>query len=209
MMDIETIVVGPVETNCYIASDPVSKAAVVIDAGDEAEEILAYIQQNDLQVKYILNTHGHFDHIQANDALRDATSAPLGIHADDAELLAIPEKISAYMDMPAHGCRPPELTLHNGDTIAFGPYRLRVIYTPGHSRGGCCFYEVDERVCFTGDTLFQGSIGRTDLYGGDYAALLKSVRERLQLLSDDTIIYPGHGPESDMASERKRNPYLR
>lgn len=205
-MKIETLVVGPIETNCYIVSDPVSKEAVIIDAGDDAEDILAYVQREQLHVKYLLNTHGHFDHIQANDLLRAQTGAPLGIHADDAELLETPEKVSGFGQF--HGCQPPELLLHNGDTISFGAYQLRVIYTPGHSRGGCCFYEVQEKVCFTGDTLFRGSIGRTDLYGGNYAALLKSVRERLQVLSDDTTIYPGHGPESNMAFERRANQYL-
>ena len=208
-MNIETLVVGPLETNCYILSDPVSREAVVIDAGDDGDSIWQWIQQKQLQVKYILNTHGHFDHIQANDSLRDKTGAPLAIHADDAELLLAPEKVCAGMYMQVNGCREPEILLHNGDVISFGPYQLRVIYTPGHSRGGCCFYEVAEKVCFTGDTLFRGSIGRTDLYGGDYALLLKSVRERLQLLADDTVIYPCHGPESVMAFERKNNPYLK
>ena len=208
-MNIETLDVGPLETNCYILSDPVSREAVVIDAGDDGDSIWQWIQQKQLQVKYILNTHGHFDHIQANDSLRDKTGAPLAIHADDAELLLAPEKVCAGMYMQVNGCREPEILLHNGDVISFGPYQLRVIYTPGHSRGGCCFYEVAEKVCFTGDTLFRGSIGRTDLYGGDYALLLKSVRERLQLLADDTVIYPGHGPESVMAFERKNNPYLK
>ena len=207
-MNIETLVVGPIETNCYIASDPVSREAVIIDAGDDAEEILAYVEQNRLQVKYLLNTHGHFDHIQANDAIREKTGAKLAIHADDVELLASPEKVNAGMMSVIHGCREPELVLHNGDTIAFGPYQLRVIYTPGHSKGGCCFYEVQEKVCFTGDTLFRGSIGRTDLYGGNYVVLLKSVRERLQVVADDVTIYPGHGPESTMAFERRANPYL-
>ena len=208
-MNIETLVVGPIETNCYILSDPVSREAVVIDAGDDGDSIWQLIQQKQLQVKYILNTHGHFDHIQANDSLREKTGAPLAIHADDAELLLAPEKVSAGMYMQVNGCREPEILLHNGDVISFGPYQLRVIYTPGHSRGGCCFYEAAEKVCFTGDTLFLGSIGRTELYGGDYAQLLKSVRERLQLLADDTVIYPGHGPESTMAFERKNNPYLK
>ncbi len=206
-MNIETLVVGPIETNCYIASDPVSREAVIIDAGDDAEKILAYVEQNRLQVKYLLNTHGHFDHIQANDVIREKTGAKLAIHADDVELLASPEKVNAGMMSVIHGCREPELVLHNGDTIAFGPYQLRVIYTPGHSKGGCCFYEVQEKVCFTGDTLFRGSIGRTDLYGGNYVVLLKSVRERLQV-ADDVTIYPGHGPESTMAFERRANPYL-
>ncbi len=207
-MNIETLVVGPIETNCYIVSDPVSGEAVIIDAGDDAEEILAYVEQNQLQVKYLLNTHGHFDHIQANDTIREKTGAQLAIHADDVELLVSPEKVSAGMMSVIHGCREPELILHNGDTIVFGPYQLRVLYTPGHSKGGCCFYEVQEKACFTGDTLFRGSIGRTDLYGGNYAVLLKSVRERLQVVADDATIYPGHGPESTMAFERRANPYL-
>lgn len=209
MMKIETLVVGPVETNCYVISDPVSHEAVVIDAGDDADEILAYMEREQLRVKYVLNTHGHFDHTQANDEVRQKTGAPLAIHADDVELLLAPEKVSDSLYISAHGSQAPEIMLHNGDTIAFGPYQLRVIYTPGHSKGGCCFYEVKEKVCFTGDTLFKGSIGRTDLYGGDYGILLKSVRDRLQVLADDTVIYPGHGPESNMAFERKANPYLK
>lgn len=112
-MNIETLVVGPIETNCYIASDPVSREAVIIDAGDDAEKILAYVEQNRLQIKYLLNTHGHFDHIQANDVIREKTGAQLAIHADDVELLASPEKVNAGMMSVIHGCREPELVLHN------------------------------------------------------------------------------------------------
>lgn len=207
MMNIETLVVGPIETNCYILSDPDSKEAVIIDAGDDADVILDYIQKEQLHVVYVLNTHGHFDHIQANDAVRDKTGAPLAIHADDVELLQNPEKIGG-MFRDVKGCRPPEKILHNGDVLFFGAYQLQVIYTPGHSKGGCCFYEAKEKVCFTGDTLFRGTVGRTDLYGGNLGVLRKSVQERLQLLPDDVTIYPGHGPESDMAFERRANPYL-
>ncbi len=207
MMNIETLVVGPIETNCYILSDPDSKEAVVIDAGDDADVILDYIQKEQLHVVYVLNTHGHFDHIQANDAVRDKTGAPLAIHADDVELLQNPEKIGG-MFRDVKGCRPPEKILHNGDVLFFGAYQLQVIYTPGHSKGGCCFYEAKEKVCFTGDTLFRGTVGRTDLYGGNLGVLRNSVKERLKLLPDDVTIYPGHGPESDMAFERRANPYL-
>lgn len=207
MMNIETLVVGPIETNCYILSDPDSKEAVIIDAGDDADLILDYVQKEQLHVVYVLNTHGHFDHIQANDAVRDKTGAPLAIHADDVELLQDPKKIGG-MFRDIKGCRPPEKILHNGDVLFFGAYQLRVIYTPGHSKGGCCFYEAKEKVCFTGDTLFRGTIGRTDLYGGNLGVLRNSVKERLKLLPDDVTIYPGHGPESDMAFERRANPYL-
>ncbi len=208
-MRVETFVVGPIETNCYVLSDPLGKEAVILDAGDEPDVILDYLRRERLTVRYLLNTHGHFDHTQAVDALRDATGAPFAIHADDAELLSSPEELSAGMAEGARACRAPDLLLRGGEEIAFGPYHLQVIHTPGHTRGGCCFYEADEKVCFTGDTLFRGTIGRTDFYGGDYTALLQSVRERLKLLSDDTVLYPGHGPSSVMSFERRQNPFLR
>lgn len=208
-MQIETLVVGPIETNCYIIYDLDSREAVVIDAGDEAEYIIDYLEQHQLQVKAILNTHGHYDHTQANDALRIKTGAPLAIHIDDAELLENPEKVSSKMLVQANACKAPEQLLHNGDIITFGKYALKVIFTPGHTKGGCCFYEENEAICFTGDTLFRGSIGRTDLYGGNYATLLHSVRERLHRLPDNVVIYPGHGPQSTMAFERKNNPFLK
>ena len=185
MMNMEVLVVGPIETNCYILSDPDTKEAVVIDAGDDADLILRYIENHNLQVKYILNTHGHFDHMQANDALRDKTGAPLAIHADDVELLLHPEKVSAGMFLDVNSCREPEKILHNGDIIFFGSCQLQVIYTPGHTRGGCCFYAAKEKVCFTGDTLFRGSVGRTDLYGGDMGVLRKSVKETWVLSRED------------------------
>ena len=206
-MNIETLVVGPIETNCYVLSDPVSREAVVIDAGDDGDSIWQVIQQKQLQVKYILNTHGHFDHIQANDSLRDKTGAPLAIHADDAELLLAPEKVSAGMYMQVNGCREPEILLHNGDVISFGPYQLRVIYTPGHTKGGCCYYEEKEKALFSGDTIFMESIGRTDLPTGNTAQLLDSVRNKVLVLPDDVKIYPGHGPETTVAYEAANNPY--
>lgn len=208
-MHIERLEVGTLETNCYILSDPISKEAVVIDAGADVAEILYYLEHQQLKVKLVLNTHGHYDHTQANDALREATGAPLAIHCDDAELLAIPEKVSAKMMAKADACKPAEQLLHNGDSISFGSYQLQVIYTPGHTKGGCCFYETNEKVCFTGDTLFQGGVGRTDLYGGNYTALMHSIRERLHKLPDDVIIYPGHGPSSTMGLERKYNPFFK
>lgn len=208
-MQIETLAVGQLETNCYVLSDPITKEAVVIDAGDEAVYILNYIEAQNLQVKTILNTHGHYDHTQANDAVREKTGAPLAIHIDDADILAVPEKVSARMMVKANPCKAPEILLHNGDVISFGKYELQVIYTPGHTKGGCCFYEPNEKVCFTGDTLFKNGVGRTDLYGGSYPNLMNSIRQRLQKLPDDVTIYPGHGPESTMGFERKNNPFLK
>lgn len=208
MMRIETVVVGPIETNCYLAYDENTKEAVVVDAGDDTYDIARRIDELGLQVKYLLNTHGHYDHIQAVDELRDKYGAKFAIHADDVELIEHPEKAGG---LPAgfHGCKAPDLLLHNGDVISFGSYNLKVIYTPGHTRGCVCFYEANEKVCFTGDTLFRGTVGRCDLYGGNFGEMKKSVKERMAEIADDTAIYPGHEMESTMGWERKHNPYLK
>ena len=203
-MEIKTLIVGPIQENCYIASDPQSQEAVVIDPGDEADLIIEYIQEKKLHVNYILLTHGHHDHIGAVAEVKAATNALVAIHADDQMMLT-----DAGKNLVDIILSPADMVLHNNDVISFGSYHLRVIYTPGHTQGGCCYYEASEKVCFTGDTLFKGTVGRTDLYGGDYGAILVSVRERLAIVSDDCAIYPGHGPSSTMAYERKVNPYVR
>lgn len=208
-MKIETLVVGPIEANCYILSSLQTKEAVVIDPGDDGDLILNYINQEHLQVKYILNTHGHFDHVGANDLIREATKAQVAIHIDDHELILEPKKASSSFYTNEPGLQKADLLLHNNDTIAFGEYELQVIYTPGHTKGGCCFYEPQAKVCFTGDTLFKGTVGRTDLYGGDYVAIVNSVKKRLSIVADETIIYPGHGPETTMKIERRVNPYVK
>lgn len=203
-MDIKTLIVGPIQENCYIASHPQSKEAVVIDPGDEADMIIDYIREHALKVKYILLTHGHHDHIGAVAEVKKITEALVAIHADDQAMLTDMDK-----NLGDIALEPADMILHNNDVLSFGEYHLRVIYTPGHTRGGCCFYEATEKICFTGDTLFKGTVGRTDLYGGDYGAILVSVRERLSIVADDCTIYPGHGPDSTMAYERKVNPYVR
>lgn len=203
-MDIKTLIVGPIQENCYIASHPENHEAVVIDPGDEADMIVDYIREHNLQVKYILLTHGHHDHIGAVEEVKAFTQAQVAIHVDDADMLT--DKSRNLGDFTL---APADMLLHNNDVLSFGGYHLRVIYTPGHTRGGCCFYEAAEKVCFSGDTLFKGTVGRTDLYGGDYGAILVSVRERLTVVADDCVVYPGHGPETTMAYERKVNPYVR
>ncbi len=203
-MEIKTLIVGPIQENCYIASDPQSQEAIVIDPGDEADMIMDYIREMELQVKYILLTHGHHDHIGAVAEVKAKTNALVAIHADDQTMLT-----DAGKNLGDITLSPADMILHNNDVISFGSYHLRVIYTPGHTQGGCCYYEAAEKVCFTGDTLFKGTVGRTDLFGGDYGAILVSVRERLAIVADDCAIYPGHGPRSTMAYERKVNPYVR
>lgn len=203
-MDIKTLIVGPIQENCYIAAHPQSKEAVVIDPGDEADMIIDHIREHELKVKYILLTHGHHDHIGAVAEVKKATGALVAIHADDQAMLVDVSKNLGDIIL-----EPADMILHNNDVLSFGGYHLRVIYTPGHTQGGCCYYEASEKVCFTGDTLFKGTVGRTDLYGGDYGAILVSVRERLAIVADDCAIFPGHGPSSTMAYERKVNPYVR
>lgn len=203
-MKVKTLSVGTIQANCYIVYDENTKETVVIDPGDESDLILKVIAHENLDIKYILLTHGHYDHIDAVDDIRAVTKASVMIHVDDHEMLTDTKK-----NMGSRSIKPADVLLRNGDIINFGAYQLQVIYTPGHTKGSCCYYELNEKICFSGDTLFKGTVGRTDLYGGDYSAILESVRKRLSIVDDDTVVYPGHGPETTMAYERKVNPYVR
>ena len=203
---VETLVVGPIEENCYVLRDEDTSEGIIIDPGDNGQEILAYVRDNGIQVKLIVNTHGHWDHIGAVDFLRDELAVGLAIHADDASMLtATREEMAAY-SVFAGGKRPAEILLKDGDTISFGNSSLKVIHTPGHTRGGICLY--GGGCLFSGDTLFAGSVGRTDFPGGDYRAILHSVNVQLEQVDDDTRVFPGHGPATRMGRERRCNPYL-
>ena len=203
---VETLVVGPIEENCYVLRDEDTSEGIIIDPGDNGQEILAYVRDNGIRVKLIVNTHGHWDHIGAVDFLRDELAVGLAIHADDASMLtATREEMAAY-SVFAGGKRPAEILLKDGDTISFGNSSLKVIHTPGHTRGGICLY--GGGCLFSGDTLFAGSVGRTDFPGGDYRAILHSVNVQLEQVDDDTRVFPGHGPATRMGRERRCNPYL-
>ncbi len=203
---VETLVVGPIEENCYVLRDDDTDEGIIIDPGDNGQEILAYVRDNGIKVKLIVNTHGHWDHIGAVDFLRDELAVGLAIHADDASMLtATREEMAAY-SVFAGGKRPAEILLKDGDTISFGNSSLKVIHTPGHTRGGICLY--GGGCLFSGDTLFAGSVGRTDFPGGDYRAILHSVNIQLEQVDDETRVFPGHGPATRMGRERRCNPYL-
>ena len=204
-LTIQSFAVMPFDENCYVVSDDTGEG-VVIDPGGMAKEILAYIREAKLSIKAVLDTHGHCDHIGANDAIRDATEAPLYIHKEDGAMISdIRLNLSAFMGFKVIS-RPAEHLLSEGDKISFGQSELEVIHTPGHTKGGICF--VSEGVAFTGDTLFAGSIGRSDFPGGSEVELIGNIKKKLLVLPDETKVYSGHGPSSEIGWERKCNPYL-
>lgn len=204
-MIIQGMVVGPIQANCFILGCEQTREAVVIDPGDEARRILGVLQKQALELKYIINTHGHFDHVGANKAVKEATGAPILIHEGDAPMLAHLSASAGVWGMRAQDC-PADRMIKDKDRITFGRITLEVIHTPGHSPGGISLYTPE--VLFVGDTLFAGSIGRTDFPGGDYDLLISMVRDRLFVLGDDVQVFPGHGPSTTIGNERKFNPFF-
>ena len=192
--------------NCYIVGCEETLEAVVIDPGDEADKILLALAESRLTVKYIINTHGHFDHISANKKLHEATGAPILAHSLDAALLGQIENEAGKWGLPAEDSPPPDRLIDDGDTIEFGKIAMKVIHTPGHSQGGISLH-TDGHV-FVGDTLFAGSIGRTDLAGGSFETLKASIQNKLFGLGDDVKVYTGHGPTTTIGHERQTNPFV-
>ena len=207
MIKVETLVVGPLEENCYVIYDDAFKEALIIDPGAESQTIIARLTALGVTPAAIVNTHGHYDHVGAVAALQARYKVPFYLHPDDVEWLREP-LASLFGQNGAQGiddARP----LQEGAVIEASGVTLRVIHTPGHTKGGCVFWCEAGDVAFTGDTLFKGTVGRTDFPGGSYEAILESVQIKLAPLSDSCIVYPGHGPKSNMAWERAHNPYMR
>lgn len=205
---VQTLTVGMIGTNCYLMSDPESRETLVLDPGDEAERILSVLKEDGGRVTAIVNTHGHWDHIGANGALKEATGAPLLIHEGDAGWLGQALSLRASgMPLPHPVASPPaDRFLRDGEELPLGAYRLRVIHTPGHTPGGICLYLPG--LLFSGDTLFAESVGRTDLPGGARSELIHSIREKLFALPDETLVLPGHGPATTIGDERSLNPFV-
>jgi glyoxylase-like metal-dependent hydrolase (beta-lactamase superfamily II) len=198
--------VGSLGTNCYIPYCEQTNKAVVIDPGGNAEEIIAAIKQAKLTVEYIINTHGHADHILANRQIKEVTGAPLLIHAADADMLNNSHhNLSAYLGGGLSSC-PADRLVTEGDIIIAGTIKLEVIHTPGHTPGGICLRTGN--TLFSGDTLFAESIGRTDFPGGSYRQLIKSIKDKLLILPDEVRVLPGHGPETSIGHERCVNPFI-
>ena len=206
-MTVKKLIVGPMEANCYILADEKTKRAIIIDPGDEAEKILRKVNAEELEVIYIVNTHAHIDHIGANDMIREETGACLLIHSADAPFLEDPEMNLSIMIDKKRKFSSPTKMLEEGDQIRVDGISLRVLHTPGHTPGSICLHVKDK--LFTGDTLFAGSVGRTDLPGGNLLDLENSIKEKLLVFSDEVIVYPGHGPQTTIGKEKQDNPFVR
>ena len=206
-MIIKKLTVGPIQANCFILGCEKTKEAAVIDPGDEADRILLTLAESKLKVKYIINTHGHFDHVGANKRLKEVTGADLMIHQEDVPMLEQLTATAGSLGLSAENSPGPDKLLEDGETITFGEITLQVIYTPGHSLGGVSLYT--DGALFVGDTLFAGSIGRTDLPGGDYGVLIASIQNKLFPLGDDVTVYTGHGPETTIGHEKRTNPFVK
>jgi hydroxyacylglutathione hydrolase len=200
-------VVGPLACNCYVVGDEATRQAIVIDPGDDASELAGAIQEQQLTVTAIVATHAHFDHITAAAELRSLTGAPFMLHDEDKPLLDWVQesgRIFLGVELPP----PPQVDTRarEGDRVTAGSFELEVMHTPGHSPGSISL--IAPEAVFSGDTLFAGSIGRTDLPGGDTQALLVAVRSKLFKLDEDLAVYPGHGPATTLAIERAQNPFV-
>lgn len=206
-MIIEKIVVGSVLTNCYVVSDEEKGDAVVIDPGGGAEKISAYLRDKHFTLQAILLTHGHFDHIWGTNKLRELSGAP--IYAYEEEKVLCEDAVTNVSDQVG---RPytvvPDRYLKDGEKITIAGMTCKLIATPGHTVGSCCYYFEEDGILISGDTLFQESVGRTDLATGSMSALVRSIKERLFVLPDAVKVYPGHGETTDIGYEKKHNPFI-
>jgi glyoxylase-like metal-dependent hydrolase (beta-lactamase superfamily II) len=207
-MIFEILPVGPLAANCFILGCEETREGVVVDAGADADRIIESIERHGLRITHIINTHGHFDHVGGNAAVREKTGARLLVHEGDAHLLSRALEVAARFGVWGENSPPPDSFLEDGLVIPFGKLKLTVIHTPGHSPGGCCLYIADEGVLISGDTLFAEGVGRTDFPGCSHEQLVASIRSRLFVLPDDTKVYPGHGPATSIGHEKRYNPYI-
>jgi len=203
---LRMLVVGPIQANCYVLGCERTKEAAVIDPGGDVDKILMTLAKDKLRCVYIINTHGHFDHTGDNKRLKEVTGAKLVIHRADAPMILDQGSSGSLWGMEVEDSPPPDLYVEERDVITFGDISLQVLHTPGHSPGGISL--VSDKMVFVGDTLFAGSIGRTDLPGGDYEELIRNVKEKIFPLGDDVLIYPGHGPKTTVGREKKSNPFF-
>jgi hydroxyacylglutathione hydrolase len=204
----EIFPVGPLQCNCSVLGDERTREAVVVDPGDEIERVLAVVARHGLTVKQIVITHGHIDHIGGAMKLKAATGAPILMNEADLEQIALLEIQAGWIGVASPGAVEIDALLEDAASIRAGDLHATVIHTPGHTQGSSCLYLAAEKKLLAGDTLFAGSIGRTDLPGGSFARIMDSLHSRVLALPDETIVIPGHGPATTIGAERATNPFL-
>ena len=207
-MIFETVVVGPLEVNCIILGDRAGGEGVIIDPGSDAGKILARVKELDVTIRYVINTHGHFDHVGGNRQVLEATGAQLLINKGDAPFLSRAADVATMYGLVTDNSPPPDMFLEDGTFVTFGGQRLKTLHTPGHTPGGCCLYLEGQGHIITGDTLFAEGVGRTDFPGSSHEALLEGIRTKLMTLPDATVVHPGHGPSTTIGHEKRYNPYI-
>ncbi len=205
-MIIEKLELGMFASNCYIVGDESNNAGMIIDPGAEANTILQKVKDLKLEIKRIVLTHSHMDHVGALKEVKEATDAEIAIHTDDADALTSRDPLSMMMRLSLKAPPPADILLKGGDTIDIADLHFLVLHTPGHTLGGICL--LGEGVVFSGDTLFNFGIGRFDMPGGNGHQLLNSIHTKLMVLPDSTTVYPGHGPSTTIGTERNGNPFL-
>jgi len=204
----EIFPVGPLQCNCSVIGDEATREGMVIDPGDDIEEILALVHKHNLQIKQIVITHAHIDHVGGAMKLRAATGAPILLNQNDYALLRMLDVQAAWVGVPAPGKVEIDQSLGSSDKIKAGSLSATVLHTPGHTEGSVCLYFPAEKKLIAGDTLFAGSIGRTDLPGGSFDKIIRSLHGTLLKLPDDILVVPGHGPLTTIGEERESNPFL-
>ena len=207
-MILESFPVGPLRCNCTILGDENTHEAMVVDPGDNIPEILSRLQKHGLTLRQIVVTHAHIDHVGGAAQLRKATGAPVYLNQQDLGLLQMMEMQAGWLGIPTPQVVPPDASAEDGLTIGLSTLPAQVIHTPGHTPGSICLLFPDHHLLIAGDTLFAGSIGRTDLPGGDGHQILTSLRDRLLVLPDETQVLPGHGRPTTIGEERQSNPFL-
>lgn len=204
---LKLLPLGSFQTNCYLVGSETTKEGMVIDPGSDPLLILDQVRQSGLKINLIVNTHGHVDHVLGIESVKRALGARFAIHEAELPILeAAPASHAMWFGKPSNPVPKPDILLKDGDIIEVGDLKLKVIHTTGHSPGGICLYT--DGVVFSGDTLFNFGIGRTDFPGGDHRQLLDSIAKKLFSLPDDTVVLPGHGPDTTIGQERRSNPFL-